>query len=474
MVKGYSPPIPLKGPIFSYGKNGSGKTFKNLAITQFYHSKGYKIFDIFGGLRREGPFWCFPSDEKVLWRSFLKEAGLSEYQGPKEYKIDLYSPFFKSKIPNKIPEKLPRIQHRLFTLDFKSIKINDVAALIGGVTNNQERILKRIKDELPDFANGQDILNWFDQTAQRKKMKRFPIYYAFFEPLCRENLLEGPKGKYIINLKEIAEDKERIFVLDEDYIPEEKYRYFFILYFIRNLFELVNDSKIPIYNITLLREINSFMKTDDNSIQYREQKQIVRNEFSNLLRYGRSGVFPIVDTQSPSEVRGITPGQEGLICLSILPGDKDREEACDRPRRDGRMNSTHVAYIGTMPVHEMAVLEMGKPIKKIDRVQPPRTMGWTPEKGTFLKVWKEKYNEFKDTREIIKDIDNLYNDRKIINNEINRGPNDQDTKDKKEVDLDTISKKLNKDKISNEEEIEFEETNDSYELEDEEPLEIIA
>lgn len=413
MVKEYHPPNPIPGHCFSYGKTGSGKSWKNLAIAQCYHSYGYKIWDIFGGLRREGPFWCFPSDEKVLWRKFLDGAGVVEDKGPKEYHVDLYYPFFKSKLPSKLPEKLPRITSNIFTIYFKDIGVNDIAVVIGGVSTNQERILTRIKNELPDTSNSQDILEWFEETPARQKTKRFPIYHSFFEPLCNERLFDGKNGKYNINIKEIAKDKNRIFVFAEDYLPDERYRFFFIRFFANKLFRLVNEDKIHKKNILLLREINLFMKVDDESVQHKEQKQILRNDFSNLLRYGRSGVFAICDTQSPREVRSITPGQEGILCLNMLPGAKDREEACERPRRDGRMNSKHEDYLGIMPIQEMAILEQGKKIVKVDNVQPPRTMGWKPETGSFVNVWKKIYNSFMDIKDV-KDYINKENKRREI------------------------------------------------------------
>lgn len=395
----YKPPVPIPGHIFTYGKTSSGKTQKNLAIAQYYYSHGYKIWDIFGGLRKEGPFWCFPSDDVRLWKDFLRSANSIEFKGPRGYKTDLYYPLFKSKTPNYLPEKLPDYRSFLFTINFKDLDVRDVSCVIGSVSSNQERVLERVKKELPPGAGSREILEWFEQTEKRKKMKGLPIYYAFFEPFCREHLFEGPEGKNLIDLKQIAKEKDRIFVLNEDYIPKEKFRYFFIHFFIKKLFELVNEDKIHKKNILLLREINMFMKVEDEATQDREQKQILRNEFSNLLRYGRSGVFALVDSQSPKEVRNICPGNEGIICLNTLPGDADREAACERPRKDGRLNQQHIAHIGTLPTEQMAVLEATKPITKIKRMQPSKTMGWTPEKGKFINVWKDKYNEFKDIRE---------------------------------------------------------------------------
>lgn len=417
MVRGYKPPVPIPGHIFTYGKTGSGKTFKNVAISEYYYEFKYKIWDIFGGLRKEGPFRCFPSDEKKLWRKFLTKMGVHSFKGPKEYPVDLYYPMLMSKLPKELPEKNPRIRSVPFTIDFKSLNIKDISVVTGSGTGNQERILKRIQKELNNDSNSEDILQWFEKTKQRKKMKRFAIYYNFFEPLCKERLFEGPRGKNVIKLKDIAKERDRFFVLVEDHIPEETYRYFFINYLIRQLFNLVNEDIIHKRNIVFLREINLFMKVEDESVQYKEQKQILRNEFSNLLRYGRSGIYAICDTQSPKEVRNITPGQEGIICLNRLPGEADREAACDRPKRDGRLNSTHISYIGMMPVQEMAVLEQGKNIRKINNVQPPKTMGWKPDTGKFINVWKNKYNTFKNIEDLKQDIEKRNKERAILESE---------------------------------------------------------
>src|SRR3990167_2418062 len=85
----FKPKTPLRGNIFSFGKIGSGKTWKFISILQYYHSKGYKIFDFYGGLRREQGFWCFPSEEKKMWRDFEDYVGVIEGDWSKKYNITL-------------------------------------------------------------------------------------------------------------------------------------------------------------------------------------------------------------------------------------------------------------------------------------------------------------------------------------------------------------------------------------------------
>ena len=92
----WKPPVPIDGHVFVYGRTGSGKTFKSMAVLQFYFEHGYKVWDLYGGKRKEGSFWCIPSDEKKLWFEFEKEVGKMKEPGPKEYNVNLYIPFLKN------------------------------------------------------------------------------------------------------------------------------------------------------------------------------------------------------------------------------------------------------------------------------------------------------------------------------------------------------------------------------------------
>ena len=119
-LKGY-----LEGPIFSYGKVGSGKTVSNLSILQGYHDQyNYKIFDLDGGPRNEELYWAIPSQDKAYWNKF-KMLGTFDEEGPKQYKVHFLYPCFSSKMPKKLPKKTINgqlvVTSSVFTIPLKSV-----------------------------------------------------------------------------------------------------------------------------------------------------------------------------------------------------------------------------------------------------------------------------------------------------------------------------------------------------------------
>jgi len=391
-------PPQLDGHIWHYGRTGSGKSWKNVAIAQYYFAHGFKIWDLYGGKRREGPFWCFTSDELRLWFEYQKEVGDMKEAGPKEYKVNLYFPMIYGKLPNKLPGKKPRITSKVFTIFFKDIKIEDIAVVTGALSGNAKRTWGRLVKELSDESNGEDILDWFNKE-KNKAMKNTALYELFILPAIEFKLLTAKSNKLNLNdeaLIEEAEDKNTIFVLADDFVPKE-FELFFMKYIARKIvWDLVNEDKIHKKNLSVWREMNLFMKVQDESAQDAEQKGIMRAFFSELARYGRSGFFILGDTQSPYEVRGLISGQDDLLCISELPGSRDRDEALERYRKDGRIGTQQISYIGIMPIEQMVVIERRKKALLIKRVQPPRTRGWKRIDGTFFSVWKKVYNEWND------------------------------------------------------------------------------
>ncbi|MFW5794141.1 MAG: hypothetical protein ACOCV1_01530 [Bacillota bacterium] len=408
MVSGvWRPPVPIDGHIFVYGRTGSGKTFKAMSIFQFYFEKGYKAWDVYGGKRKEGSFWAIPSDEKKLWFKYEQAVGKMKERGPKEYNVNLYIPYLKTNLEDvkEVPEMLPRIRTKIFTIYWKSIEPKHIATLSGEVTENQKRVWTELKDQLSDDAGPDEILSWFNRN-ENTKFQNNPLYYTFIKPLCKQKILQGKDCPYNIDLIAEAKEKDRVFVLNEDYTPLE-FRMFLMSYITTKLYDLVNEEKIHHKNIVYFREMNLFMKVQDESAQDAQQKQILRNEVSDVIRYGRSGLHIIGDTQSPSEVKGLVEGQEDLLCINELPGARDREEACDQLRRDKKISKLQIAYIGSMPIEQMVVIgRKDKKVKLLPRVQPPRTMGWKRETGSFRKVWKNKYNSYKNIQDIKKEINN--------------------------------------------------------------------
>ena len=95
----WSVPDKLTGNVFAYGRPGGGKSCKLLTIANGLHSKGWKIWDIFGGKRDEGSFWAFPNDDHKLWRQIESETSEFKNEGPKQYKVKLLYPMFKSNLP---------------------------------------------------------------------------------------------------------------------------------------------------------------------------------------------------------------------------------------------------------------------------------------------------------------------------------------------------------------------------------------
>lgn len=419
MVSGnWIPPLPLNGHIFSYGRTDAGKTWKLIAVIQFYHAHIHKIWDLWGGKRKEGGFWCFASDERKLWFDYKVMVGEMSKEGPKEYNVNLYYPLFLDNIPNELPNHSPRITAFPFTIYFKDVEINTISTVTGALSNKAQKVWETIKKELSDNATCEDILDWFEKK-ENTQYKRYTLYGSFIEPFCENRVLAGKNCEINLDLIKEAKDKNSIMVLSDDYTPE-KFKMFFILHVMNKVYNYGENDVIHRKNIGFFRELNYFMKVQDESKQDNEQKQIMRNEFSNIARYGRSAFLIAGDTQSPAEVDGIVEGQDDLLLLNEMPGEKDREKVCDPLKRNGRMSLAQANYLGSIDMTQdedgkpfkgkMVVVERGKRARLIKRVQPPRTKCFKRSDGNFMKVWKEKINKFvsiKDIKEKISDLNEL-------------------------------------------------------------------
>src|SRR5687768_17257456 len=90
-------PLPLTGHGFFYGRVGGGKSCKMLTMANGYHFHGYKIWDLFGKPSRvEGPFWTMPNDDHKLWEDFAKRLPEFSVPGPKQFRVNLMYPMWKS------------------------------------------------------------------------------------------------------------------------------------------------------------------------------------------------------------------------------------------------------------------------------------------------------------------------------------------------------------------------------------------
>jgi len=409
-LRHWSVPYPLTGSAYFFGRVGSGKTWKMMSLAQSFYEKGVKIIDFSGGKREEGPFWCFPSDEKKMWFDFKQDVGEMETEGPKEYPVRLLRLMWTSKMEKKVPEKLPRISTNFFTIYFKDIKIEDIALRIGAISTNAEYLWHSIVKNLPDNANGADILNLMD--TKYKKFKELSIYKLFIKPMCDNHALAGKNSKFNIDIVEEIKDNRTISVLWAHKIPDEL-RLFFMGYVRRKCLETKLEDKVSnkIQVIGIFREVSEFMKVQDKSKQGEDQTQIFRNQISNSARYARSGFYLFLDVQSPAEVKNLIEGQDDILGINEMPSQRDREVLCDQLRIDRRISQRQISYIATMPVYQMVIVTRGKKAKLLKRVQPPRNKNWKPGDGNFLTTWKKVYNEWKSTIQIKEAIMDEYEER---------------------------------------------------------------
>lgn len=434
--KTWRPPIPLTGNGFFYGRVGSGKSWKLIAVVQYYLAQGFKIWDIFGGKRGEGPFWCFPSDEKKLWDDFSSEVNTLDLNGPKEYNVDLIYPYFHDLIPDELPEQLPRIKSYPITIFFKDITPQDISLVIGNLTATGKYVWSYITKELDDNANGEDILFLFEPKQKLAKHKETSIYRLFIKPLCDAKILSGKNDRFNFDFIESSKELDRVCVLCDDYTPEE-FKLFIMGWFSRMIFSLVLNNKVHKQNIAMFREMSLFMKVQDASTEFAEQKQIFRNIISDIARYARSGFFIFGDTQSPYEVKGLIEGQDDLLCISEMPSHRDREELCEQLKKDQRISDLQIAYIATMPREKMAVIERGKKARLIKRVQPPRNKCWKQGDGNFISIYKKLINSFKHITPEKNEIEKNYKERRYeIEKQLEEQDNEDESYESEDVDED--------------------------------------
>lgn len=405
----WRPMWPLTGNGFFYGRIGSGKSYKLKTFCEYYYEKNCKIWDMFGGKRGEGPFWTFLSDEMNLWRDYEKAVGVMEKYGPKEYPVNLVYPYFKDTFPNELPEKKPRVSSKVMTIYFKDITISDISLVIGSVSQNAKYVWNYICKNLPDDADGKDILNLIEKKL--KRYKELTLYKSFILPMAEQQMLVGKNCEH--NLDLIAESKKRdeIFVLCDDFTPKE-FKLFIMGYILRKLFfEIIMKDLTHKSNIALFREMSLFMKVVDSTGQDAEQTQNFRGLITDIARYARSGLYIFGDTQSPNEVRGLVSGSDDITCISEMPSPVDREAACEQLRKDMRISPGQIAYIATMPCWETVVVERGKKAVLIRRMQPPRSRSWKRNDINFFSTWKKLENTYMSTVNIKNEIQDMYDDQ---------------------------------------------------------------
>jgi len=407
-LKYWRVPMPLTGNGFFFGRTDSGKSWKMLAIVQGYHSHGYKIWDLFGGKRHEGPFWSFESEESRLWKEFEAEVGIMKGKGPKRYKVNLLVPMFSTELPSKYAEDLPRVATKVFTIPFHSIDLEDVSTVTGPLSNNARYLWNQLKHDLGKEANGEDIRHLMN--TKYSGYKNLSIYKLFLRPAINNHLIGSRDFDLNLDFVDEAKEKDRISVLVDDFVPPQ-FKFFVISWMQRNIMDLAMNDKIHKKNIGVMREVNMFMKVQDKSKEDEDRTQIFRNQVSDVARYARSGLFLFMDTQSPYEVKGLIEGQEDILGINEMPGAKDRDELCDQLKRDRRINDVVIRLIAKIPVFKMVLVTRGERAKILQRVMPPRNQCWKPTCGNFNSFWGRRINKWVKLKPYIDQIKKEYAER---------------------------------------------------------------
>lgn len=406
-------PDKLTGHLYIFGRIGSGKSCKLLTFAQAFIEKGYKIWDMDGGKRNEGAFWCFPNDDYALWEQVKSETYDFSEEGPKQYKVNLLYPMFSSKMPRELPSNPPNIKSKIFTIPFRELEYKDLSLVLGAIGVSYKGLWEEILRNTNSKDNGEDI-NFLLKT-QLEQFKNRSVYTLFLRPLIDNHLFSSEKCDLNLDLIAEANEIDTISVLCLDYIPKD-FHFFIRGYIMKKLLNLVIDNVIHKKNITIFREASSFMKVVDADKSKEDTASLFRSIIvDDIGRYGRSGVFLAMDTQDSSEVKGLLDGQSDLMGICEMPSQRSREVTCTPLKSDRRMNDAQIRYISTMPIHQICIVERGKKSKILKRIQPPRCKYWKETYGNFVSQWKKEVDLWTKTSNFTDIIEEEYHDHREYN-----------------------------------------------------------
>lgn len=395
----------LDGPLFSYGRVGSGKSVSMLSIIQGFHDNyNYKILDLFGGERNEGVFWTLPSEDESYWAK-MGVIGRFDEAGPKQYKVNLLYPYFGTKLPKKLPKKLPFVTSKVFTIPLLSLIPEDVSLVIGSTSETSKFELTELLHDCKKKTNSNNIAEIINHT--KYKMLRSTLFYKnFLLPLTRNKFLMDKYCDYNLDLISEMRDRETITVLCLEYVPEQ-FHLFVLNYILRNVMDLVDLNKIGKKNIGFMREAATFFRATDDSV-LEDKFKIFRTLLAHYIRMGRRGFFFGLDCQSSSETKGIVEGSSDYILMFKTTSWRDKQELCDELKREKRMRQDQVADLGFLEPGQAYIAEVSRNVKKVQIVLP-RTMYWKREYGNFYRtLWDRFGGDWSHTEEITDYIENRF------------------------------------------------------------------
>lgn len=449
------------GDVFMFGMKGAGKTCKLLAIAQALYDKGMakKVWDLFGGDRDEGLFWCFPNRDYNLWEQVEDETYDLEEAGPKQYKVRILFPLFSEKIPKKLPTDNKNVQIKPFTIPIQKITDDHIATFMGKVGKQASTLWQNLQEEVGENGNGADIE--YMMNKKHYKLKKSSFYNQFIKPLTQNHFLSNSNSELNLDLIEESKDTDRVTILSLGHIPQ-KYHMFILSYILRELYWLLINNKIHKKHFALFREASRFMKVVDEDKSKAEPTNAFRNFITDFVRYGRIGLSFGMDTQDSSEVKNLIDGQQSVLGINEMPSVASIETTCKPLKSAKRMTKPQIDYIQwRIKKHQVCLVERGKRAVILKRINPPRTMYWKPEYGSFWSLWNREVGKWEDSKIFIDKIKSEYQKRKdyleVMNYEGSEDNYEENNKDDEEDDEE-----------DNKEDEEVEEENNNNSLEKEE------
>jgi hypothetical protein len=439
-----------EGDIFIFGIKGSGKTCKLLAMTQAMFDNRYikKVWDIFGGDRDEGPFWVFPNRDFGIWNDLESETFEFEVEGPKQYKITYAKPLFLKTIPEKLPDDMPNLELKVFTIPFRKIEKRHIACVIGEIGKQAEGLWEDILENTNSKSNSEDIK--FLMDTKFKNMKKSSFYKLFLRPLLDNNFLNSEDSEFNIDIIEEAKKQDRVFVLSLDDVPPQ-FHLFVMSYIITILYDNVRRNKLFKDHFLLFREASRFMKVVDSDKNREAQCNAFRNILVDMVRYGRVGIHFGMDTQDSSEVRGLIDGNQEILAICEMPSPNSIETTCLPLKRAGRMNDAQIQYIQwRIEKHQVCVIQRGKRAVILKRINPPRSMYWKPEFRNFITFWKKEKDKWIDSKLLLDKLFEENQKRKEYLTILNANiiDDDDEDEDEEEIEEETEESKNKEDNIN--------------------------